>query len=150
KNSSISDSLHLHETTVEGGPASGIREPIGSESVGVAASGRPFSPAYRGGGDHTGLHRIVHLGYQNAGATVVVDANLVGRLDGPCGGIGDTQVQRGGFEIHRIAMSESGIHAVIVLGRNHLERIFPPNRLVAMARFHRRRVVEIRRTEVAL
>ncbi len=52
-------------------------------------------------------------------------------------GIGGVQVQRGGLAVHRVAMAESRIHAVVVLGRNQLQRISPraaPRRHAAIPR----------------
>ena len=46
-------------------------------------------------------------------------------------------------------IAEGRVHAVVVLGGNQLQRILAPQRLIAEARFHRRRVLQTFRSELA-
>ncbi len=60
------------------------------------------------------------------------------------------QVQGGGLEVGGVAMAEGGVHAVVVLGRDHFQGILAPQRSVAVARFDGRRVVQLFGAEIAL
>src|SRR6185295_19531287 len=58
-------------------------------------------------------------------------------------------MQDGSLLIHSLAIAEGRVHAVVVLGRNQLQRILASEGIVAEPGFHRWRVVEAFRAEFA-
>src|SRR5690242_4770678 len=72
--SSVPDSFHLNQATVEGGSAAVVGEALAGDGIDVAAAGGALGPADGRGTDHAGADASIDVGFQGEGATVVEDA----------------------------------------------------------------------------
>src|SRR5258708_34080294 len=68
---SIATLLHLHQATVERGPAALVGETLGGEGVDVAGVRRFLGPPGGGGGHHARRHAAIAFTAQRAGTAVM-------------------------------------------------------------------------------